>query len=100
MNDKADLREQHQRESAGDREEADIAERAGAPRALLIPTAEALDWPALEGVATLGITAGASAPESLVDALIERLRNRYAISAEERTVTREDVVFKLPALLS
>ncbi len=78
----------------------EVAERAGAPRALLIPTAEALDWSALEGVATLGITAGASAPESLVDALIERLRDRYAISAEERIVTREDVVFKLPALLS
>jgi hypothetical protein len=35
-----------------------------------------------------------------VDALIERLRDRYAISAEERTVTREDVVFKLPPLLA
>jgi 4-hydroxy-3-methylbut-2-enyl diphosphate reductase len=78
----------------------EVAERAGAPRALLIPTAEALDWSALEGVGTLGITAGASAPESLVDALIERLRDRYAISAEERTVTREDVVFKLPPLLA
>ncbi|MBV9656068.1 MAG: 4-hydroxy-3-methylbut-2-enyl diphosphate reductase [Acetobacteraceae bacterium] len=78
----------------------EVAERAGAKRALLIPTADALDWPALDGVATLGITAGASAPESLVDALIERLRGRFAISAEERVVTREDVVFKLPALLS
>lgn len=78
----------------------EVAERAGAPRALLLPTADALDWAALDGVRTLGITAGASAPESLVDALIERLRDRYAITTEEWTVTREDVVFKLPALLA
>ncbi len=78
----------------------EVAERAGAPRALLIPNAGALDWSALAGVGTLGITAGASAPELLVDALIDRLAARYAITAEERTVTREDVVFKLPALLA
>lgn len=78
----------------------EVAERAGAPRALLIPHAGALDWSVLVGVRTLGITAGASAPETLVDALIERLRDRYAITTEERIVTREDVVFKLPALLA
>ncbi len=77
----------------------EVAERAGAARALLLPDAAALDWTALEGVGTLGITAGASAPESLVEALLARLRERYALSVEERRVIEEDVVFKLPAAL-
>jgi 4-hydroxy-3-methylbut-2-enyl diphosphate reductase len=77
----------------------EVAERAGARRGLLIPTAESLDWRALEGVQTLGITAGASAPESLVDELIEQLRGRFALNIEERRVTEENVAFKLPAPL-
>jgi 4-hydroxy-3-methylbut-2-en-1-yl diphosphate reductase len=78
----------------------EVAERAGARRSVLIPKAEALDWSALDGVSTLGITAGASAPEWLVEELIGRLRDRYALEIEERQVTREDVVFKLPAPLA
>ena len=77
----------------------EVAERAGAPRALLLPRADALDWRALEGVGTLGLTAGASAPERLVGELIDRLAERYELSTEERRVTRESVVFKLPAAL-
>ncbi len=78
----------------------EVAERAGARRAVLLPGAAGLDFALLEGVATLGLTAGASAPESLVDALIESLRGRYTLTIEERRVTTEDVVFKLPAPLS
>jgi 4-hydroxy-3-methylbut-2-enyl diphosphate reductase len=78
----------------------EVAERAGAPRAILIPTAEALEWSVLEGVETVGISAGASAPEVLVEGLLTRLRERYDLRIEERRVTREDVVFKLPAPLA
>ncbi len=78
----------------------EVAERAGAARAVLLPTAEALDWAMLDGVRTLGITAGASAPEILVEALLDRLRQRYTLTIEERVVTTEDVVFKLPAELA
>ena len=78
----------------------DVAERAGAARARLIPDAAALDWSDLDGVRTLGITAGASAPESLVDALLARLRERFRLEIDERRVTDEDVVFKLPASLA
>ena len=78
----------------------EVAERAGAARAVLLPTADALDWAMLDGVATIGITAGASAPEILVDALLARLRERYTLTVEERVVTQEDVVFKLPAGLA
>ena len=77
----------------------EVAERAGAARAVLLPDAGGLDWDWLEGVGTLGLSAGASAPEVLVDALIDRLRGRYALTIEERRVTTEDVVFKLPAPL-
>jgi 4-hydroxy-3-methylbut-2-enyl diphosphate reductase len=78
----------------------EVAERAGADRALLLPTAAELEWRMLEGVRTLGITAGASAPEILVDGLLERLRERFRLEVEERVVTQEDVVFKLPAGLA
>jgi 4-hydroxy-3-methylbut-2-enyl diphosphate reductase len=78
----------------------EVAERAGAGRAILIQQADALDWTELEGVSALGITAGASAPESLVEELIAKLGDRYTLAIEERRVTREDVVFKLPAPLA
>jgi 4-hydroxy-3-methylbut-2-enyl diphosphate reductase len=78
----------------------EVAERAGARRALLIPTEAALAWDELRGVRTLGLTAGASAPESLVEALLARLDTRYRLEIEERRVTDEDVVFKLPAPLT
>lgn len=77
----------------------EVAERAGA-RAVLLPTAAALDWDLLRGVTTLGISAGASAPELLVDQLLERLREHYVLEVSERRVVEEDVVFKLPAPLA
>jgi 4-hydroxy-3-methylbut-2-enyl diphosphate reductase len=77
----------------------EVAERAGAARAVLMPTADLLDWSMLAGVRRLGITAGASAPESLVEDLLVRLRSRYRLAIEERRVTEEAVTFKLPALL-
>jgi 4-hydroxy-3-methylbut-2-enyl diphosphate reductase len=78
----------------------EVAERAGAPRAILLPEAGALDWAALEGVGTLGLTAGASAPERLVEELIGALGERYELAIEERRVTLESVVFKLPSALA
>jgi 4-hydroxy-3-methylbut-2-en-1-yl diphosphate reductase len=77
----------------------EVAERAGAPRAILLPSAASLDWSMLDGVATLGLTAGASAPESLMHELMDELQTRYDVAVEERRVTEEDVIFKLPAPL-
>ncbi len=77
----------------------EVAGRAGA-RALLLEGPEALDWSMLHGETVVGITAGASAPESLVQGLLARLGERYALAVEERRVTTEDVTFKLPAALS
>ena len=77
----------------------EVAERSGAPRALLVPTLRDLDWSVLEGVGTLGITAGASEPEALVQEMVAALAGRFALQIEERTVKLEDVIFKLPAPL-
>ena len=77
----------------------EVAERAGAGRAILLPKAAELDWSLLDGVETLGLSAGASAPESLLQELLGCLGERFQLTIEERRVTVEDVVFKLPAPL-
>ncbi|MAC38016.1 MAG: 4-hydroxy-3-methylbut-2-enyl diphosphate reductase [Oceanicaulis sp.] len=74
----------------------EVAKRAGAPRAELVSCAADVDWDALGEVSTVGITAGASAPEDLVQGLIEAFRERYDVTVEHVSVTKEDVVFKLP----
>ena len=78
----------------------EVAERSGAQRAILLPTPAALDWSVLEGVRVLGISAGASAPESLVEELLKKLRNHYRLEVRERRVVEEDVVFRLPPPLA
>jgi len=78
----------------------EVAERAGCPRALLVQRARDLDLDALDGVATLGLTAGASAPEILVDEVLDLLRTRFAVTLQEVRVTEESIVFKLPVALT
>jgi 4-hydroxy-3-methylbut-2-enyl diphosphate reductase len=78
----------------------EVAERAGARRAVLVPKVSDMDFAILEGVSTLGLTAGASAPESLVQEVLAELGKRYRLEIEERQVTQEDVTFKLPYPLS
>ena len=73
----------------------EVAEREGAP-ARLVQRAEEIDFDWLTGVKTLGITAGASAPEVLVREVVERLATRYAITEREVTTTVERMAFKLP----
>lgn len=73
----------------------EVAEREGVP-ARLIQRAADLDWDFLVGVGTLGITAGASAPELLVRELVDRLAERYDVSEREEETTRETIAFKLP----
>ncbi|MFA6122502.1 MAG: 4-hydroxy-3-methylbut-2-enyl diphosphate reductase [Sphingomonas sp.] len=73
----------------------EVAEREGTP-ARLIQRAAELDWAFLDGVNTLGITAGASAPEVLVRELVERLGERFAVTEREVETKRETISFKLP----
>lgn len=72
---------------------------AGCPKATLCQRATDIDWAWLENVNRLGVSAGASAPEVLVEELIHALQQRFNISLQEVKVIDEDVVFHIPAKL-
>jgi 4-hydroxy-3-methylbut-2-enyl diphosphate reductase len=78
----------------------EVAKRAGAPRSQLISSAEDVDWTSIGAIGTVGITAGASAPEDLVEGLIAAFRERYDVKQEDIRVTDEDVIFKLPRVVA
>ncbi len=73
----------------------EVAEREGT-RARLIQRASDLDFTWLEGVGTLGLTAGASAPEVLVREVVDRIAERFDVTEREVEMTRETIAFKLP----
>ncbi|HYF22521.1 MAG TPA: 4-hydroxy-3-methylbut-2-enyl diphosphate reductase [Caulobacteraceae bacterium] len=78
----------------------EVALRAGARDARLIDDAGAVDWSWLEGVSTLGITAGASAPERLIQELVDAVAARFDAQVTEDDGARETVTFKLPRVLA
>lgn len=78
----------------------EVALRAGARDARLVDDAGHVDWAWLDGVSTLGITAGASAPERLIEELIEAVRARFDAEVVEDAGERETVTFKLPRVLT
>ena len=77
----------------------EIGEAAGTP-SYLIESAEALDLGWLDGIRTLGITAGASAPELLVQDLIRKLEQHFAVQLETLAGIEENVHFRLPPELA
>ena len=77
----------------------EVAKKAGCANARLVATAKDVDWASLSGVRTLGISAGASAPEILVQETIDAARERYAVTVEEVVTAVEDVKFNLPRAL-
>ena len=77
----------------------EVAANYGCERSRLVQRAADMDWGWLGEARRLGITAGASAPELLVDELIEACRARYDVTVEEVRTTEESVVFKLPRAL-
>jgi 4-hydroxy-3-methylbut-2-en-1-yl diphosphate reductase len=77
----------------------EVAKLSGCARAALVQRATDIDWAWMEGVATLGITAGASAPEILVDEVIAAAKERYEVTIREVKITHEDVSFKAPRVL-
>ncbi|WP_442879547.1 4-hydroxy-3-methylbut-2-enyl diphosphate reductase [Brevundimonas sp.] len=77
----------------------DVALTAGAKAARLVDDASDVDWSWFEGVNTLGVTAGASAPEPLVEGLIEAVRQRFDVTLTEDDGARETITFKLPRVL-
>ncbi|NKC34238.1 4-hydroxy-3-methylbut-2-enyl diphosphate reductase [Falsiroseomonas selenitidurans] len=79
---------------------AEVARRAGAARALLVQRGTALDPAIADGCTTIGLTAGASAPEVLVEEVLAKLATRFELVVEEVVVAEEKVVFRLPAGLA
>jgi 4-hydroxy-3-methylbut-2-enyl diphosphate reductase len=76
----------------------EVAKAAGCPRAALVQTAEKMDWDLMADVRAVAISAGASAPEELVDGLIEACRARYRVTVREIRVVKEDVWFRTPPI--
>jgi 4-hydroxy-3-methylbut-2-enyl diphosphate reductase len=74
----------------------EVAERTGCPYAVLMERANEIDWAAFDGIRRLGLTAGASAPQILVDNIIDAFRERYDVEIEIVTTAEESITFKLP----
>jgi 4-hydroxy-3-methylbut-2-enyl diphosphate reductase len=74
----------------------EVAERAGCPRAFLVQRAADIDWCAFAGLARLGVTAGASAPEVLVEEVLGAFAERYALDIETVSAAEEGMFFPLP----
>jgi len=77
----------------------EVALRAGCPDAFLVEYTESMNWDRLAAHMTLGISAGASAPEQLVAEFIDACRARFTVAIEEISVRQEDVNFNLPRML-
>ena len=77
----------------------EVGRRAGCGYAQLVQRAENIDWRALAGVHAVGVTAGASAPEVLVEEVIAAFRARYDVTERLVETAREDVEFKVPRIL-
>ncbi len=78
----------------------EVAEREGCPYAALVQRADDIAWEHVSGARVVGVTAGASAPEVLVEEVIEAFRARGPVEIEEVRVEDEDIEFKLPRALT
>ncbi|MEC8668309.1 MAG: 4-hydroxy-3-methylbut-2-enyl diphosphate reductase, partial [Pseudomonadota bacterium] len=77
----------------------EVAANNGCGYAQLVQRATDIDWRAIEGIRSIGITAGASAPEVLVNEVIDALRARYDVTVELVETAQENVEFKVPRVL-
>ncbi|HUF86429.1 MAG TPA: 4-hydroxy-3-methylbut-2-enyl diphosphate reductase [Thermohalobaculum sp.] len=82
--------------SSNSRRLVEVGRAAGCGYAELVQSASEIDWRALEGARAVGLTAGASAPEVLVDEVIAAFRERYDIAIEPVVTAEEHVSFKVP----
>jgi 4-hydroxy-3-methylbut-2-en-1-yl diphosphate reductase len=74
----------------------EVAERSGCRYATLVQRADEIDWSKFEGIASLGVTAGASAPEVLVEEILDAFAERFVLEVETVTATEEGMFFPLP----
>ncbi|MGR3365266.1 MAG: 4-hydroxy-3-methylbut-2-enyl diphosphate reductase [Maritimibacter harenae] len=85
--------------SSNSRRLVEVARARGCAYSQLVARANEIDWRALEGVGSVGLTAGASAPEVLVDEVIEAFRERFDVTVETVETATENVEFKVPRVL-
>lgn len=85
--------------SSNSRRLVEVAQAMGCRHAQLVQEAAEIDWAPLRGIRTLGLTAGASAPEILVRDVIEACRARFDVTVEETGAISENMVFNLPRIL-
>jgi 4-hydroxy-3-methylbut-2-enyl diphosphate reductase len=85
--------------SSNSRRLVEVAARAGCNYAQLVQRSTDIDWRALEGISSVAITAGASAPEVLVNEVIDAFRDHYDVTVELVETAVENVEFKVPRVL-
>ena len=85
--------------SSNSRRLVEVGANAGCSYSQLVQRAENIDWRALEGIGSVGVTAGASAPEILVEEVIDAFRARYDVTVEQVETAVENVEFKVPRVL-
>ena len=78
----------------------EVALTAGAAGGRLVADKHAIDWDEMDGATHIGLSAGASAPESLVYEIIDAMRSRYELVLDENALVEETVTFKLPPVLT
>lgn len=77
----------------------EVAERSGCAEVAMVQRASDIPWERFKNIGTIGITAGASAPETLVEEVVDAFSRRYDVSVEEIVTNQEQVVFKMPKIL-
>jgi len=85
--------------SSNSRRLVEVASRAGCDYAQLVQRATDIDWRALEGISSIAITAGASAPEVLVNEVIDAFSDHYEVTIDLVETAVENVEFKVPRVL-
>ncbi|THH35060.1 4-hydroxy-3-methylbut-2-enyl diphosphate reductase [Aliishimia ponticola] len=85
--------------SSNSRRLVEVGRKAGCAYAQLVQRATDIDWRALDGVRSVGITAGASAPEQLIEEVIAAFSDRFDVTSELVETAQESVEFKVPRVL-
>lgn len=85
--------------SSNSRRLVEVAAKNGCPHAQLVQRASEIDWRALSGIRSVGITAGASAPEVLIDEVVSAFSDHFDVTVKKVETAQEHVEFKVPRVL-
>ena len=85
--------------SSNSRRLVEVGQKAGCQYSQLVQRAKYIDWDALAGFDSIGISAGASAPEELINEVVDAFKDRYDVTVEVVETAQENVEFKVPRVL-